>query len=374
MEKIKLQVSGNQIEVVERPAVITAGTVGLPVEFTFDSQWDDLGKIQVFKAGDRAITGVSNVVPWEVLEKPDQWLYIGVYGANAQGTVVIPTLWAQIAVVHTGTNPEGDPALEPTAPLWQELMCQVENISPYTIGATPIQTTEELDQQVQQLDCLVGETAWKVNDHIYDVENNPHNITPARIGAAPAGYGLGETASKAQSWNGHYSSGFYRERKYTPTNPTSSSESQYPYWYGVTCVESSSNQAQIAFSTDISGGLIEARRYKKGNAFGEWEYVNPPMLEGVEYRTTERYLGKPVYAKLVSLGQVGSVPQNVTIASGVTEIVDASIRVFDGETTYFENQYLEWHIAITNGFCGCVFSSGSLEGCTAKVIAKYTKE
>ena len=37
-------------------------------------------------------------------------------------------------------------------------------------------------------------------------------------------------------------------------------------------------------------------------AFGEWEYVNPPMSPGVEYRTTERYWGKPVYCKLVDCG------------------------------------------------------------------------
>lgn len=38
-------------------------------------------------------------------------------------------------------------------------------------------------------------------------------------------------------------------------------------------------------------------------AWGEWEWVNPPMQLGVEYRTTERYLGKPVYVKLVNLGE-----------------------------------------------------------------------
>lgn len=30
-----------------------------------------------------------------------------------------------------------------------------------------------------------------------------------------------------------------------------------------------------------------------------WEWVNPPMTLGVEFRTTERYLGKPVYVKTV---------------------------------------------------------------------------
>lgn len=36
--------------------------------------------------------------------------------------------------------------------------------------------------------------------------------------------------------------------------------------------------------------------------WGPWEWVNPPMELGVEYRTTERYLGKPVYVKVVDCG------------------------------------------------------------------------
>lgn len=30
------------------------------------------------------------------------------------------------------------------------------------------------------------------------------------------------------------------------------------------------------------------------------EWIKPPMLLGVEYRTTERYLGKPVYKKMIA--------------------------------------------------------------------------
>lgn len=39
------------------------------------------------------------------------------------------------------------------------------------------------------------------------------------------------------------------------------------------------------------------------------EYQNPPMILGVEYRTTERYNGKPVYAQIVNCG---SMPNNTT--------------------------------------------------------------
>lgn len=37
-----------------------------------------------------------------------------------------------------------------------------------------------------------------------------------------------------------------------------------------------------------------------------WEWVNPPMILGVEYRTTERYLGKAVYVRLVNFGALGN--------------------------------------------------------------------
>lgn len=47
-----------------------------------------------------------------------------------------------------------------------------------------------------------------------------------------------------------------------------------------------------------------ARRICKGTDtdWKPWEVFNPPMLIGKEYRTTERYLGKPVYAKAIDLG------------------------------------------------------------------------
>lgn len=39
-----------------------------------------------------------------------------------------------------------------------------------------------------------------------------------------------------------------------------------------------------------------------GNWFVEW--VNPPMVPGVEYRTTERWNGKPVYTMLINCGNM----------------------------------------------------------------------
>ena len=57
------------------------------------------------------------------------------------------------------------------------------------------------------------------------------------------------------------------------------------------------------------------------------EYLNPPMELGTEYRTTERYLGKPVYVKAIN---VSSLPNNsntsVNIAANSDGSADETIR------------------------------------------------
>lgn len=49
----------------------------------------------------------------------------------------------------------------------------------------------------------------------------------------------------------------------------------------------------------------ELTRYCIENVWQPWEWVNPPMIPGVEYRTTERWNGKPVYTKAVNCGAMG---------------------------------------------------------------------
>ena len=354
MEKIKIRVSGSQIEVVESPAVITSGTVGLPVEFTFDSRWENLSKMAVFRAGDRVITLAMEknalTVPWEVLEKPNLWLGIGVYGANAAGSVVIPTLWAEVTVVHTGVDPEGDPGLEPTAPAWQEIIARLDNVTLENLGGASFDYVERELSEVQiavvRADTLAKDNEILLDEHTANQENphgvtaeqigaasfdyverglsevqiavvradtlakdneilldehtanqeNPHGVTAEQVGAAPAGYGLGESSASAQAWNGAARNGFYRSNTHSPDGE---------WWYGINCKYDSNIAAQIAFKrvSDAGDPMVMAIRhrptYQSANPWLEWEYANPPMEPGVEYRTTERWNGKAVYKKLV---------------------------------------------------------------------------
>ncbi len=144
MDGIKVEVVGNVARVIEKPNRITAGTVGLPVEFSFDSQWDGLIKKAVFRAG-HTIRTVDDpeagiIVPWEVLERPGTWLSVGVYGWKSDGSIAIPTIWANVSVIQPGVSPEGDPSIDPTLPIWQTIINQIADLNEqiYYLSIKPI--------------------------------------------------------------------------------------------------------------------------------------------------------------------------------------------------------------------------------------------
>lgn len=133
MYEIKIDVTGNIARVVEKPSRITSGTVGLPVEFTFDSQWANFRKVAVFQAGNLTMSvdmpATEAIVPWEVLMNPGVRLNIGVYGTNADGSVAIPTIWANVGVINIGVNPDEDQTITATLPIWKTMMNYLASIS-----------------------------------------------------------------------------------------------------------------------------------------------------------------------------------------------------------------------------------------------------
>ena len=106
--------TGNIARVIEKPLHITSGTVGLPVEFIFDSHWEGLHKTAVFKAGhisrDEGLLNDATVVPWEVLVDQKARLNIGVYGVNEDGLTALPTIWANVGIIRAGANPGAGPS------------------------------------------------------------------------------------------------------------------------------------------------------------------------------------------------------------------------------------------------------------------------
>ncbi len=122
---IQITCKGNSA-ICTRTERLTSGMVGLQCKFEFDSAWDGLAKTAVFTAGnekrDVLLTGDTCTVPWEVLKTAGYQLVIGVYGTNAEGTLVIPTVYAMCGGIASGADPSGNESVEPTQTLVEQIM------------------------------------------------------------------------------------------------------------------------------------------------------------------------------------------------------------------------------------------------------------
>ena len=112
----------------------------------------------------------------------------------------------------------------------------------------------------------------------------------------------------------------------------------------------------------------------KSDVWGEWEYVNPPMQLGVEYRTTERYLGKPVYCKLVNFGALPNatrkvVNHNIPNVSSVISVYGSAQDQAIGVGA-FNAQVTGINADNTNV---AIWTSADLSNYSAYVALKYTK-
>ena len=113
---------------------------------------------------------------------------------------------------------------------------------------------------------------------------------------------------------------------------------------------------------------------------GEVEYQNPPMEAGVEYRTMERYKGKPVYAKLIDFGFL---PNNETktlnnlVKGGFGELVSGQLLI---KADYGNVQYclcdpnVVWRISGDETYAwGEITTTADMSDCEGLLTLKYTK-
>lgn len=133
----------------------------------------------------------------------------------------------------------------------------------------------------------------------------PQNLTDEQkaqargnINAAPGGFGLGSDTghliTAADDLDTITKNGVYQWGNYLPKNA--------PIKYCKMHVWSGSGWVSQEIMTAYASEKDSIRRRVFNNdAWGPFEWVNPPMQLGVEYRTTERYLGKPVYTKTFNI-------------------------------------------------------------------------
>ena len=175
--------------------------------------------------------------------------------------------------------------------------------------------TNPLTGQPAQVDQL-EHTAQQIDDAIARALPGG-GIDTLLAGKAPAGYGLGSVGvtslldANTAKKNGWYIGGGENAVNFPSYNhkygelfvlARNTTIEQFSIYQGTICVR---------YSTD------------GGTTWSKWEYVNPPMVLGVEYRTTERYQGKPVYVMVVDglSSAAGEWKQVSGFGSNVSEVV-----------------------------------------------------
>lgn len=121
---IKCNVSNVAIEITETET-LTAGRVGLECQFTFSSEWDGLAITAYFLGSTTkavVVNGNTVTVPAESMAEPGYKLYVGVVGKNAQGNIVIPTLWASAGKIKRSPGEEEEATPSPDVVAQIQLM------------------------------------------------------------------------------------------------------------------------------------------------------------------------------------------------------------------------------------------------------------
>ena len=123
---------------------------------------------------------------------------------------------------------------------------------------------------------------------------------------APAGYGLGENEGKSLE-NVDLDTVFKAGVYYVKTGCTHVPDGTSNSWSNLVVI---CGRVPVQEYYPANGGAdgewssYLRRIYHVTKGWQPWEWVNPPMKLGVEYRTTERYQEKPVYAKVVYFGKL----------------------------------------------------------------------
>ena len=149
------------------------------------------------------------------------------------------------------------------------------------------------------------------------------------INAAPGGYGLGgnaKTLTVDDDLNHVLTTGWYQWGwNAHPKNAPDNHWGQYGCAMHVFSTVPGGYAIQTVYdlSDDITHGCAIQRTIyvlSSGNIYYPWEWVNPPMKLSVEYRTTERYLGKPVYVQAVNFGALPNAATKTVIWATADEV------------------------------------------------------
>jgi hypothetical protein len=256
--------------------------------------------------------------------------------------------------------------------------------NPHKVSAQQIGAAAAADLEALAAD--VGTVAADIETH--KNAENPHNITAAMIGAAKAGYGYGEQvismgaifadeAAFNTALDNMLSTMNNDETKQVSFKITAVESIAIGDWiWRGTLYKASANYAILSADSSFAK-QTRISKVKYNGAWQPWEWENPPMIMDTEYRTTERYNGKPVYVKLIN---AGNSEDGKTISYGVTRdrIIDVKVTMVSapiiqraaGESATSSDYYASFYATSNNVTLLC---KPSMVGSPCYVFIKYVK-
>lgn len=160
----------------------------------------------------------------------------------------------------------------------------------------------KLNQNWDKIDEELGGIDQTINESIA-------NIKPETIGAAPSGHGYGEQmveittavdetyAEYCAKIDAVLATMSDRTTKQINATPPYSEDSAFGAC-ATTLYKGNNAYASLVTVAHSNRYAYGWRMQKRGGVWEPFEWIDPPMVAGVSYRTTERYKGNAVYKKL----------------------------------------------------------------------------
>lgn len=182
--------------VVTNKELLTTGSAGIQVQFTLSEDWAGLAKVAVFRQGDEGEkvdcvldSGLTCVVPPEVLTTADEVVFCGIYGSNGQGTIIIPTIWASLGVVRPGTEPNTPASATPTPEIWAQILSVAQDaeatadeaMSLVETGLNDLAVLETMVESAEASRVLAEQSRVTAENQRVSTENNRVSAENTRV-------------------------------------------------------------------------------------------------------------------------------------------------------------------------------------------------
>lgn len=194
---------GKALATVTENETLTSGMINAKIKFEFSADWHSgISRTAIFTAGD--VTKVvldsyweNNVcsIPQECLEKSDEILMVGVYGADNANTVAIPTVWATVGKIRKGYEGYEDVSTG-TLPIWAQVQSAAAQSAQ---AAKDAQTAAETAQGKAETAQAAAETAQAAAETAQGKAETAQSKAEAAQGKAESAQTAAESAAASAS-------------------------------------------------------------------------------------------------------------------------------------------------------------------------------